>query len=367
MRFYVELFEKYKEKGLAALRDGRPHEARFNLLKAAESLFQLAAKSAGELRQTRIRNANRLLEMAKQIRPGEQKPVFTGHDGSSPDEENGAAKKWILIRKPGVYFSDIAGLENVKETIRKRVIYPFQHPETTRRYKKKAGGGVLLYGPPGTGKTMIAKAIATELDAVFFNIRCSDIISKWVGEAEKNLAALFNEASGYERSVIFLDETEAIVGKRGSGSTVMDRVIPEFLSQVDGMDNRENCILLLGATNRPWDMDEAALRTGRFGELIYVGLPDLEARKKILELALSGIPMDQDIDLRETALQLDGYTGADIKGICAAATDMPYEREISTGATSQLHHEDLARAIATRKPSVTQKQLKKYIEFQDIR
>ncbi|OGL43851.1 MAG: hypothetical protein A2161_19065 [Candidatus Schekmanbacteria bacterium RBG_13_48_7] len=369
MRFYIDTFNDYKEKGLSALRKGNLTEARFNLLKAAEYLFLLAEKSEGELRTVRKQTARKLLEMAKQIQPGKPKVYHTKESqGSSNDESRDeGAKKWILVRKPDIYFKDIAGLENVKELIKKRVIYPFQHPEITKRYKKKMGGGVLLYGPPGTGKTMIAKAVATELDAVFFNIKCSDIISKWVGDAEKNLADLFSEASQYERAVIFLDETESIVSKRGSGSTVMDRVIPEFLSQVDGIEKRSNCILLLGATNRPWDMDEAALRTGRFGELIYVGLPDIKARKKILELELFGVPMDHDIDYDMLAEKLEGYTGADIAGICETATDFPYDRERETNEKSQLTEIDLLSAIKLKKPSVTQNQLKKYEIFRSER
>jgi transitional endoplasmic reticulum ATPase len=262
---------------------------------------------------------------------------------------------------------DVAGLEEVKAAIRKRVIYPFQHPEVTRKYRKQAGGGVLLYGPPGTGKTMIAKAIASEVDATFFSVKCSDVMSKWVGQAERNVSRLFEAARGRERAVVFLDETEAIVAKRGGDSTVMNRVIPEFLAQVDGLEGRPGGPLLLGATNRPWDMDDAALRPGRFGELIYVPLPDVVARRQIVAAALKGILLAEQIDVGAIAAQAEGYSGADSVALCEAAKDGPYEREIDSGLPQRLEVADLADAFRRVRPSVSPAQLRRYEKFQQTR
>ena len=210
---------------------------------------------------------------------------------------------------------------------------------------------------------MIAKAIATELDAQFLNVKSSNIMSQWVGVAEQNLARLFEVARRYPISVIFLDETEALVGKRGGQSTVMNRVVPEFLSQVDGLDPKVNCILLMGATNRPWDMDEAAMRTGRFGEKFYVGLPDPAAREQILHFNLDGIPMEPGVDFRLLAEKLDGYSGADIAGVCIKATDFPFRRQIGTGAETLLTVADLEQAIREVPPSVSQSMLERYRKF----
>jgi len=375
MRFYFDQFAKYKEKFLEAKKAGDMVEARHCLLLAAEYLFKLARETKGDLRESRVETAWRLLRSAQEMKTAAQ----GGDGGAAPssagaqrgpslpaadkDDESGA-KRWILLKKPNVFFRDVAGLDDVKDLIRKRVIYPFQNPEITEKYRKDRGGGVLLYGPPGTGKTMIAKAIATELDAVFFDIKCSDIMSKWVGEAEKNLADLFQEAKSYPRAVVFFDEAEAIVGKRGRDSTIMNRVIPEFLSQVDGMDPKENCLLILGATNRPWDMDEASLRTGRFGDLIYVGLPDYPARRKILDINLRDVPMAPDVDLDELARRLESFSGADIKGICQAATDYPFDREIKFKENSFLTKSDIDNALAKRKPSVPGEYLARYRAFQ---
>ena len=367
IRFLLEQFEKHRDDGVAAVRAGDGRMGKYHLLKAAEYLFRVAAKSQGDLREKRKRSAAKLLAMAKDIDITHRPEEIPEGGAAGKRGEPASASQWVVTRKPGVRFDDVAGLADVKAVIRRRVIYPFQHPEVAKRYRKRAGGGVLLYGPPGTGKTMIAKAIATELDAVFFSVKCSDIISKWVGEAEKNLSKLFAAARACPCAVIFMDETEAIVSRRGGDSTVMNRVIPEFLAQVDGVDSEESALLLLGATNRPWDMDEAALRTGRFGELIYVGPPDFEAVAEILRMALEGVPMSDEIDLAAVARRLDGFTGADIVGFVERVKDRPFEREISGGSLSRVESEDIEAVLAQSTPSVTKAMLTRFDKFRHIR
>jgi len=187
-----------------------------------------------------------------------------------------------------------------------------------------------------------------------------------VGVAEKNLARLFDAARSHAVSVIFLDEAEALVARRGSHSTVMNRVIPEFLSQVDGLEKNQNSLLLVGATNRPWDMDEAALRTGRFGEKFYVGLPDREAREQILRFHLDGVPGAESLDWADLAGRLEGYSGADIAGVSLKATDRPFWREIQGGTAAALSQADVEQAIAETKPSVDRAQLEKYQRFRTV-
>ena len=214
---------------------------------------------------------------------------------------------------------------------------------------------------------LISRAIACELDAVFLSVKCSDIMSKWVGSAEKNIQELFAAARQHERSVIFMDETEAIVSKRGGGSTVMDRVIPEFLAQVDGLERHDTMLLLLGATNRPWDMDEAALRPGRFDALIYVPLPDTPARLKMLQINFTDVPIAEDVGLEDLAERADGYSGADIKGFCEAVTDYPYQRQIETGQDQVVTLADIDQALRRVRPSVNQKQLARYEKYRQSR
>ena len=370
MRFYLDNFERYYKRGLDAFQEGDMAEARFSLLKASEYLFKLARDSEGRLRDVRKRKAMQLLKKAKKIKPERAKKDFAKTslttNGMEGEAEKGEVKRWIVSQKIGIAFEDVAGLEDVKHLIRMRVIYPFLYPEVTARYKKKIGGGVLLYGPPGNGKTMIARAIASELDATFFSIRCSDIITKWVGEAEQNMRLLFDTARQYPRAVIFLDEAEALVSKRGGHSTVMNRLIPEFLSQADGLDTGGGCLLLLGATNRPWDIDEAALRHGRFGELIYVGLPNAAAREHILKLNLEGVPLAETFDLRKMAEELEGYTGADIAGLCQLASDKPYEREIAGRHHQKIEKTDFEDAKKSVRLSVTPQMLQKFKKFRSL-
>jgi SpoVK/Ycf46/Vps4 family AAA+-type ATPase len=372
-RFYLEQFSEHKKRGLAAVRAGKPGQGRYHLLKAAEYLYRLAEKSSGTLRETRKTNAKQLIEMAKKLKGARAGGKYKGIEvaaGSHPlDTREGKEEpsRWLVVDRPQVKFSDVAGLEEAKRAVMRMVIYPFKHPETASRFRKRAGGGVLLYGPPGTGKTLFASAIAGELQvAAFFSARCSDIMSKWVGEAEQNIAELFAQARSYRTAVIFMDEVEAIIGKRDTTSTVMKRVIPEFLQQWQGLKDEKVPLLLLGATNRPWDLDDASLRPGRFDRLIYVDLPDAEARLQILESNLTGVPM-AGVDLRGLASGLEGYSGADVVAICLRAIDAAFERQIATRQDTEVMMTDLLSAAHEVKPSVTEKMLARFRNFKEGR
>ena len=161
---------------------------------------------------------------------------------------------------------------------------------------------MLLYGPPGTGKTMLAKATAGEIDATFFRISAADVLSKWVGEAEQNIKKLFDAAASETRSIIFIDEIEALVpARRDEGSSVMQRVVPQILQGMEGFEKRGDVpVLFMGATNVPWQLDPAVLRPGRFDEKVYVPLPDLAARRRLLELYLAHRPLGRGRESRCT-------------------------------------------------------------------
>src|SRR5579871_824412 len=219
MRFQIEQYERNRDLGMAELKAGNAATARFHLLQAAKFLPQAAEASPEDLRNVRHEKALQLKGLALSLSVDKPKAV----PAPAADHESGSGADWLVTEKPNVRFQDIAGLDDVKEAIELRVIAPFRHPEVAERFRKKTGGGILLYGPPGTGKTMIARAVATELDAHFFNVKSSNIMSQWVGVAEKNLATLFANARQHPISVIFLDETEALISRRGSQSTVMNR------------------------------------------------------------------------------------------------------------------------------------------------
>lgn len=375
MSLQYERYLHHFQAGQQALWAGRKADARRELLLASRFLLRLAQESGEpEMRKARKQKGLKLLELAKSLPDdsGSAEDGSRNHDRPSnsvgaEEAEKESEKKWEVDEKPGIQFKDIAGLDDVKDLIRRRVIYPFLNPDLAERYGRRPGGGVLMYGPPGTGKTMMAKAIATELDAPFFNVLCSDIMSKWVGEAEQNLKELFEAARSRLPSVIFLDETEALIGKRGGSSTVMNRLIPEFLAQIDGLKSGPAGMLMLGATNRPWDLDPAALRHGRFGEHVYVGLPDLPARKYILDNTLSKLPLEPDVDVGRIAELTDGLSGADLQGLVDRTVDPAFEQAMETGRPEAIRWSFVERALTLTEPSVKARELKKYDSFRNRR
>lgn len=360
MRLQLERFQAEKTAFEKAWRRGERATARDHLLAAAKFLYLAAEKAEGTERSEMVARAERLKDLAGSIEARADASAPAAAEGETAKSK---AARWKLERKPDIKFDDVAGLEEAKEYLFNRVINPLRYPEIGAKYKKRSGGGLLLYGPPGTGKTMLGKAIANEIDASFFSVRCSDVISKWVGESEKNIRGLFEAARAEGKAVIFLDEIEALMPRRGGQSTVMNRVVPEILSQLDGIEDRDGSLLIVGATNRPWDLDEAALRPGRFDEMVYVGLPNEEARRLILEREMRGVPLAADVNLAQLAAALERYSGADIKGICQSGTDLPFEREVRTGDSQKLTEVDLKKVIGKRKPSVSQRVLTKYQKY----
>ncbi|MBI2901720.1 MAG: ATP-binding protein, partial [Planctomycetes bacterium] len=231
-------------------------------------------------------------------------------------------------------------------------------------------GGILLYGPPGTGKTMIAKAIAGELDAAFFAIAPSEILNKWVGESEKNIRRLFDEARKCERAIVFLDEVEALTPPRRAGESggVMQRVVPQILNELDGFDRKEgHTLLFLGATNEPWNIDSAMMRPGRLDEKIYLGLPDPPARRKILEMNVKDVPLEGGVDLDALAARLDGYSGADIAYLCRKVTEKVFEESIERSDEPPVGMDDFEAVLAKFKPSVTKADVERFRKFEAMR
>ena len=362
-------FDRLKSKGVAAYQKGDYLTAKTYLVDAAECMVELAenAKTADTRRQHEELAAE-LIDLAKDCDRLHVSPK--GRRGGArqreKEDDSGAdASDWIVKDKPSIGFNDIAGLEDVKEEIRLKMIYPFAHPELARQYGITTGGGVLLFGPPGTGKTMIAKAIAHEIDATFFVVSPAQMLSKWVGEAEQNIRKLFDAAKAEPTSVIFLDEIEALVPKRKSGgSTVMQRVVPQILQELEGFDrNSDRALLFVGATNKPWMLDEAILRPGRLDALVYVALPDAPARYRLLEIHLGDRPVADDVDFGALCDRLDGYSGADIKNIAQQAAQRPFREAIAGGEARPIALKDLMEVIDDTPPSVRASDLIRFERF----
>jgi transitional endoplasmic reticulum ATPase len=370
--FLLESFEKHKAKGIARFRMGELDEAKYHFLKAAEYLLQLARESDGKLRAARMKQAQELVSLAKNVKERRQKvreqaAALKGAPRGAEDEgKPGIPSDWTLSEKPKLRFDDIAGLDDVKEQIRVKMILPFTYPEKAKKYKVKSGGGILLYGPPGTGKTMIAKAVAGELDATFFAIAPSEILNKWVGESEKNIRKLFETARACPKAVIFIDEVEALIPKRrdAEAGNVMARVVPQILAELDGFEAREGqSVMFMGATNEPWSIDYAMLRPGRLDEKVYVGLPDQAARKKVLELNLRDIPLCEDVDADAIAKRLEGYSGADIAYLCRKVAEQTFLESVDLGHERPLADADFQRVLKTLKPSVGAAELDRFKKF----
>jgi transitional endoplasmic reticulum ATPase len=245
------------------------------------------------------------------------------------------------------------------------MIYPFQHRELAAQYGIDVGGGMLMFGPPGTGKTMFAKAIATELDATMFVISPAQIMSKWVGEAEQNVRKLFEAAKEEDKAVIFMDEVEALVPKRrSSDSTVMQRVVPQILQELEGFDRRANrALMFLGATNEPWALDSAMLRPGRLDTKVYIPLPDATARFRLFEIYLGKRPLDPEINFAELAELTAGYSGADIKAVAARAASRPFLESVAGATPRNIMRADLVAVLEETPPSVSPKDVTKFEEW----
>lgn len=286
----------------------------------------------------------------------EEKPSFT------PVQQSGASDK--------ITFADVAGLEDVKEQITFKVLSPMQKPELAEKYHIRAGGKILLYGPPGTGKTFIARAIAGEVDAEFFAVNCQDLISKYMGDSSKQLDSLFAEAEKYEKAIIFFDEFDSVASKRGDGTGGVDaemaRFVATFLTKVDGFKPTANkMLLLIAATNRPWALDSAMLRGGRFDTQIYVGVPDQAAREFLVNRALGGIAKEEDVDLSKLAWALEGYGGGDVTAICEKIKLEPYKREVLTGEAQRITREDCNKVLSSSRNVITPEELEKFKAYRE--
>lgn len=332
---------------------GELERARTLYLKAAK-LYNEASKTATDATDRNIQRdlAEHLLERAQSIRQTEVQ--YSGPEGRKGNADESSLSKEDLFLKqiPDVGFADIGGLENVKEEIRKSIIYPFTHKELYKMYGQKAGEGILLYGPPGCGKTMMAKAAAKECGADFISVKTSSIVSKWVGASEKNIKKVFDTARNGERAIIFFDEIDSIAVRRSESEDYAKRVVNELLAQMDGVDTSHDDLLVLAATNEPWAIDPALRRPGRFSKLVFIPEPDLEARVAIFGIQLKKRPIAEDVNVQELARITGSYSGADISAICKEAADIPLGEALRGGDPRKIKMQDFRQAIKQRKPSI---------------
>ncbi|UXI67260.1 ATP-binding protein [Tahibacter amnicola] len=252
-------------------------------------------------------------------------------------------------------FADVGGLDAVKQHIRRRIITPFQKPSLFDRFRRRAGGGILMYGPPGCGKTLLARATAGECGARFFNVAIEDVLDMWLGESERKLHAVFEEARRAAPAVLFFDEIEAIGGRREyTREATSSKLVSQFLAELDGFSQNNHGVLILGATNVPWAIDAAFRRPGRFDRVLFVPPPDQAAREDILRGLLRDRPTSGTIDVASLARGTTGFSGADLRHLVESAIDEAIEASLQAGQEVPMTMAHLKTALAEVRPTTTE-------------
>jgi len=273
-----------------------------------------------------------------------------------------SALREVLVEVPNVHWDDIGGLEGVKQELIEAVEWPLKHPDAFKRLGVKPPKGILVYGAPGTGKTLLAKAVASESEANFISIKGPELLSKWVGESEKAVREVFKKARQTAPTIIFFDEIDSLVPRRGasSDSHVTERVVNQLLTEIDGLEDL-NDIVIIGATNRPDMVDTALLRPGRFDRIILTNVPDKKSRLEILKVHTKNMPL-KEVDLDYLAEQTEGFVGADIEALCREAAMLSLREDIKSKLITADHFEQALMKVA---PSVSKDVEQMYIALQD--
>ena len=297
-----------------------------------------------------------------------QKKIAPSMDESVPSDYQ---FEWDNL--PSISFDDVAGLDDVKDAVVRKVLLPLANPELYEGYVKKNGGGLLLYGPPGTGKTMIAAAIAHEIGAKFCSIGASDLVLGGIGNSEKAITKLFQEARSFKCAVIFFDEIESIcpVSTRAQHAK---QIRSELLRQIQGLDayGKENdkILFLIAATNKPWDIDPAFVRPGRFGTRVYVGLPDEPARRYMIESRLNKIKaagivtIADDVNIDAIVAATENFNGADMGNLLDEVQEVSIMRS-ATGEAKVINQSDFKNVLSRITSSVQKKDLEKLEEWRN--
>jgi transitional endoplasmic reticulum ATPase len=257
-----------------------------------------------------------------------------------------------IMEKPNINFADVGGMHELKKQIDLKIIQPLNNPEIYKAYGKKIGGGMLLYGPPGCGKTYLAKATAGQINAKFINVGLNDVLDMYIGNSERNLHQLFELARANTPCVLFFDEIDALGASRSDMKQSSGRhLINQFLQELDGVESDNEGVLVLGATNTPWHLDNAFRRPGRFDRILFVPPPDVESRTDIFKIALKGKPQES-LDFATLAKNTPDFSGADISAVVDIAIEDKLEQALAEGVPKPMSTKDLLNAAKKHRSSV---------------
>lgn len=366
----IEAFNSFYQQAKDLYETGNMSDAREMFLKAASLANEISVTSTTyDVKMEYHKLAVKILDFAK-TKCVKKEPVNTSANSSSNTDDDAPAFT-SESSKGGITFNDVAGLDDVKEQIVFHVLEPMRNPELAEAYGIKPGGKILLYGPPGTGKTFIARAIAGEVDAVFYSVNCQDLISKYMGDSSKQLDKLFDEAQKNERAIIFFDEFDSVASKRGDGTSGVDaemaRFVATFLTKVDGFKKSETnkMLLLIAATNRPWALDSAMLRGGRFDTQIYVGVPDQKAREFMVNKSMKKLPLEHDVNLQKLAQALDGFGGGDIVAVCDKIRLEAYKRSVRLGSKQNITRDDCNVILSGIRNHISKEEMEKFVAYRN--
>ncbi|MBS3067310.1 AAA family ATPase [Candidatus Micrarchaeota archaeon] len=256
---------------------------------------------------------------------------------------------------PETNFASVAGMDELKERLKFSIIEPLKNPELAKKYKKKIGGGIILYGPPGCGKTSITMALAGETKLNIINIKVSDILDKWIGNSEKNIHAAFETARKNAPCILFLDELDGLGWRRAEAEHSWERsMIAQLLIEIDQIDKKNENVLVLGATNAPWFIDDALKRSGRFGKLIYVSPPDGASREALFKMYLKDIPVEKNLNHKKFSKQTWHFSCADVQAVCEAAAEAAYTQSLKSGKEAPVTNNLIDEAIRKERSDLTE-------------
>lgn len=266
--------------------------------------------------------------------------------------EKGLSKFFAQI--PERNFKDVAGLNGLKRWSKINILGPIHQPKLAKKYNKRFGGGIMMYGPPGCGKTYFVSALAGQGKINLIKVKISSIMDLWVGNTEKNIEKLFREARKKKPCIVFVDEIDGLGGKRygGPGNKYSDQAVNQFLMEVSELEEKKSEILVIGATNTPWNVDDALKRSGRFGKSIYVPEPDEEARKALFKMYLKGLPIDKEINYGKLARTGKHLSAADIRSICEEAAGMALEQAYESKNVIPINQKMLEEAVKRERSDV---------------